>query len=291
MGKALPLSDFRARRYVLEADDFALSDGGPETPPTDLIPENDWHAIMDLPGDVAIRTTSHQGTRIAVLHHLISAWTEAFPPSPSIIDHGMLDTYDAFQASLFNMLHGFYKEAIASLRNALETMTFAATCAVANDTAAWAGWAGGDELWFGKQCDRLQNLPPVGALERKVRDAFSLSMFLGDGSDVRKAWARNLYRRHCEFAHARGNASNAELWESNGPIYSAKGFRVAFRTFLETHGLCLLLAKLGDPALQFTDTAQGALRPANVKEYVDGPYNALCDFYVLELFGASLEAP
>ncbi len=72
----------------------------------------------------------------------------------------MLDTFDALQASLFNMVHGFYKEAIAALRNALETMTFAATCAVANDSTAWEGWAGGDELWFSKQCDRLQNFPP-----------------------------------------------------------------------------------------------------------------------------------
>ena len=88
--------------------------------------------------------------------------------------------------------------------------------------------------------------PPIDILERRARDAFSVSMFLGDGSDVRKAWARNLYRRQCEFAHARGNASNAALWDSNGPIYSAKGFRIAFRTFLETHCICFLLAKFGD---------------------------------------------
>jgi hypothetical protein len=115
----MPLSDFRARRYVLEPDDFALSDDGLESPPSDLIPEHDWRGIMDLPGDVAIRTTSHQGRRIASLHKLIGAWTEAFPPSPGIISHGMLDTFDAFQAFLFNMVHGFYKEAIAGLRNAL----------------------------------------------------------------------------------------------------------------------------------------------------------------------------
>jgi hypothetical protein len=60
----LDANDFRAARYVLEPDDFALSDG-PDRPPTDLIDETAWRGIMDLPSDVAIRTTSYQGTRAA----------------------------------------------------------------------------------------------------------------------------------------------------------------------------------------------------------------------------------
>ena len=286
MVKELPLTDFRAVRRVLESSDFALADDGPdgpESPPSDLISEKAWHSIMDSPGDVAIHTTSHQGTRIATLDRLTSAWTEAFPPSPSIISHGMLDGFDAFQASVFNLVHGFYKEAISALRNALETMVFAATCSLANDTTAWDGWLVGDEIWFAKQCRRLQALSPVDALDRKAQDTLAVSMLIGDDGQGRNAWARNLYRRQCEFAHARGNASNAELWESNGPIYSAKGFRIAFRTFLETHALCLLLAKIGEPTLIYTETAKGALKPVNVKEYIDAPHSRVCDFYAAAL--------
>jgi len=58
MVKELPLTDFRAVRRVLEPSDFALVDDGPEPPPSDLVSENAWHSIMDLPDDVAIRTTS-----------------------------------------------------------------------------------------------------------------------------------------------------------------------------------------------------------------------------------------
>jgi len=279
----LPLSDFRAVRRVLESSDFALVDDGPEAPPSDLISEKAWHSIMELPGDVAIRTTSHQGTRINTLALLTSAWTEAFPPSPSIILHGMLDGFDAFQASLFNVVHGFYKEAIAALRNALETMVFAATCSLANDITAWEGWLLGDEIWFAKQCRRLRHLSPVDALDRKAQDTLAVSIFIGDDGQGRNAWARNLYRRQCEFAHARGNASNQELWDSTGPIYSAKGFRMAFRTFLETHALCLLLAKIGEPKLIYTEAAKDALKTVNVNKYLDAPYSKVCDFYTAVL--------
>ena len=116
----LDANDFRAARYVLEPDDFALSDG-PDRSPTDLIDETAWRGIMDLPGDVAIRTTSYQGTRAAILHDLFGAWVEARPQKPDIVADGMLDAADNFQAATFNLVHGFYKEAIAALRSALET--------------------------------------------------------------------------------------------------------------------------------------------------------------------------
>ena len=53
MTRYLPTNDFRAVRKVLEADDFALSEG-PELPPSDLIKAKMWSGIMTLPDDVAI---------------------------------------------------------------------------------------------------------------------------------------------------------------------------------------------------------------------------------------------
>lgn len=52
---------FRSARRVLELEDFAISDYGPEFAKTDLISENVWHKIMTLPDDVAVRTANHQG--------------------------------------------------------------------------------------------------------------------------------------------------------------------------------------------------------------------------------------
>jgi hypothetical protein len=105
----LDYNDFRATRYVLDPDDFALSDDGPEPPSSDLIDENTWHGIMMLPGDVAIRTTNDHGSRLANLHKLEVGWTQMFP-GPGIVASAMLDCFDAFQAATFNMVHGFYKE-------------------------------------------------------------------------------------------------------------------------------------------------------------------------------------
>jgi len=149
MVKDLPLSDFRAVRRVLESSDFALVDDGPEAPPSDLISEKAWHSIMELPGDVAIRTTSHQGTRINTLALLTSAWTEAFPPSPSIILHGMLDGFDAFQASLFNVVHGFYRR--LSLRSAMRSKPWFSLRPVHWQTTFQRGKAGSVVMKYGLQ--------------------------------------------------------------------------------------------------------------------------------------------
>ncbi len=61
MAKPLDTADFRAIRMELEPDDFAVSDGKPDIP-TNLVDKKTWHGIVDLPDDVSIRTSNHQGT-------------------------------------------------------------------------------------------------------------------------------------------------------------------------------------------------------------------------------------
>lgn len=78
MVRQLDSDDFRARRKVLESDDFASTDGEPDPPPSDLISEEAWDGIMTLPDDVAIRTTSHLGEWVALLYHL---WGDGWSPS------------------------------------------------------------------------------------------------------------------------------------------------------------------------------------------------------------------
>jgi hypothetical protein len=119
MTRPLDLEDFRAIRKVLEPTDFALGSEDPDPPPTDLIPIAVWDGIMTLPGDVAIRTTSYQGDRIALLYELWSDWIRVMPHR-GFLSVCMLDAADDFAAALFNLLHGFYKQAIAALRNALD---------------------------------------------------------------------------------------------------------------------------------------------------------------------------
>src|ERR1700731_125485 len=95
----LDAKDFRARRLILEPEDFALGDDEPDSPPTDLISEGPWNGIMTLPGDVAIRTTSHQGTRVTILYELWSGWVDAMPHG-GIVAEAMLYSADDFAVDL-----------------------------------------------------------------------------------------------------------------------------------------------------------------------------------------------
>jgi hypothetical protein len=280
--RELDPADFRAARHVLEPSDFALSDDNPDAPPTDLIDQAAWRGMMNLPGDVAIRTTSHQGSRVGVLHELLCAWIEALPEE-GIVAHAMLNGSDSFQAAAFNLVHGFYKEAIFALRSALETVTFATVCHLAHDKQAWEGWLNGDEPKFKEQCDRAQWLPPLDALAQRALKTTGTSIF-GQEARGHNAWTRDLYRRLTQYAHARATTANAELWESNGPIYSAKGFRLAYQLFLETYAICLILAKIAEPRLSPAEVARDVLATENLALYLDARFHRACEFYVGELF-------
>ena len=103
--------DFRARRQYLPNDAFALSDGS-WGPPTDLIPEETWQELINLPTDVLLRTTDRLGRAIAQLNALWSTWIK-IPPvelhqAPFIFNAGW-DAADDFNASIFVIVHGYYR--------------------------------------------------------------------------------------------------------------------------------------------------------------------------------------
>ena len=277
--KNLELNDFRAVRRVLEPDDFALTDGKPDGLPIDLIDEDAWNHIMTLPGDVAIRTSGFQGSRISLLNDMTTGWIEILPSSSDIIASAMLDVSGALYSSIFSQLHGFYKEAISTLRNALETIVLAAQCTLAADEEKWRRWQEGEELRFGNICDQMLALPPIQIRESGVQTQYESGIFVGDDRTNRSAWARSLYRKLCRFSHARGDATNAAMWKSNGPIYSGDGFKASYHIFLEVHALCLILAKLAHPDLALSDAAALVLRSDSLEHYLDEPYRNICAAY------------
>ena len=101
MTKNIDLADFRAIRRVLEPDDFALTNGKPDPPPTDLIDRE----IMTLPGHVAITTTSYQGSRISLMNDLSSEWVFAMPLN-GITGQAMGVISDNLTSSIFNTVQG-----------------------------------------------------------------------------------------------------------------------------------------------------------------------------------------
>ncbi len=172
MSKLLETDDFRAVRIVLEPDDFAVSSGKPDVP-TDLIDEEIWHGIVDLPDDVSIRTSNHQGALLKELYVFQSTWTHyAIGDEQDILFEVLLYTIDELDAALFNTLHGFYRQAIGCLRNLIELVMFGVHCQLAQDTVHYEQWqAGQHENSFGESCTRLLQLAPIEALNRFLRSA------------------------------------------------------------------------------------------------------------------------
>ena len=214
---------------------------------------------------------------------LWSTWIEVFPGGGIVVE-AMMDCADSFQAAVFNIVHGFYKEAISGLRNGLETMTLASYCKLSGDDKKWEAWQAGEEVKYKQLCDKLPTLPPFQHLEIQARQAATTSLFAGNDGGGRNAWARSLYKRLSRFSHAHSNSSNCHLWQSNGPIYSAEGMKVSYDFFLETHAICLLLAKASEPKLNLTPATRLVMKPNSTRQYLASPFGKVCGFYVKMLF-------
>jgi hypothetical protein len=195
---------------------------------------------MTLPGHVRIITTSHQGSKIALLKDLSSEWIFSMPRRGITCD-AMMAISDNLEASIFDTVHGHYKTALTILRVALETSVVAARCALAGDQARWERWNGGSEFKFGNACDEVLRLPDAKAREDGVAAQFGVGIFRGSVRSPRDAWARSLYGRLCCYSHARGDTTDDSIWNSNGPVYSTDGLKACYETFLETYALVFML--------------------------------------------------
>ena len=176
MSKPLPLDDFRAVRMVLEPDDFALSSGD-EHPPFDLIDKETWQGITILPDDVSIYTSNHHGSLLRILYNLWGAWIEAVGEEQDYLYDAILDAADEFQATTFNALNGYYRQAIGCLRNALEQVIIGTYCQVCKKETDFTQWRTGQiELSFGRACDGLDGASSVQPLNAHIQAT------LGDSS-------------------------------------------------------------------------------------------------------------
>jgi len=107
--------------------------------------------MMHLPDDVAIRISDHNGVRLSLLYSLWGDWITAVgdPDRPDEIFNCRLDAADCFQCANFNLLHGFYRAALAELRVALELLMIGAYGSLNPTDAKYIEWKMGlAELGF-----------------------------------------------------------------------------------------------------------------------------------------------
>ena len=233
MTKELPLTDFRAIRRALEPHEFAV--GGEEIPPTDLIDQETWHEIMNLPDDVAITTSNHHGSRLRLLNSLLGDWVESVGPvdNQDELFSCMLNALECFQCAMFDLLHGFYRSALANLRSALEVVMIGAYGNIDPTRRRYLDWKNGvSELTF---------TPARRALLKLVKERPVGWLLEHDKLPAR------IFRDLCHFAHSRPGASDGDLWESNGPICSDKAVKLTFDACLQVYAICYLLIRIGRP--------------------------------------------
>ena len=198
---------------------------------------------MILPTDVALKSSSYEGTAIARLSQLHADWLFSWPEvgDAPFMEEAALLAGEEFDALVFNALHGWYRQALNCLRNALETLTIASAFSVRNEEPKFRGWrAGTSEVRFGNARDWLRD---SRAGKQVDADAAPGSVFGRAGT----AWVSDRYARLCAYAHSQAGYNNADFWESNGPIFVPSALSVVESEFRETLALCYLLLRLGWP--------------------------------------------
>ena len=166
---------------------------------------------MTLPTDVALRSSSNEGSTIARLATLESQWISSWPEvgEAPFMGEVVLLADEEFDALVFNALHGYYRQAIGCLRNALETMMAAAGLALTNNHELFDLWRRGEQRVGFRKARRWLKDSTEGT---KIDDSRALGVFGDDNS----SWTNPRYARLCAYAHSQGGYNNADFWESNG---------------------------------------------------------------------------
>lgn len=247
-------SDFRARRYILEKKDFALVEGR-YPGPVDLIPRATWKSIIGLPDDVSIRTSDRFGTELKKLWDywgilvrvVLGLQRLVTEPRESPVTIATSDAADEFSAATYCALVGYYRVAFSCLRNVLEQCTIATQLELVGDAQSFVDWQNGEErIKFGWAADMLPRRVNVQALEQHLDSAVRDSLF----RQSPKGFARRLFVNLSKYTHGTAGFTDADMRESNGPIFVPKAFMDWYVAALKTCAIILHEIKLAVPRLK-----------------------------------------
>jgi hypothetical protein len=163
----------------------------------------------------------------------------------------LIDVHDEFKAAPFIAAHGLYRQATAALRNALEVMAHAVRFAVRSDQRGFDNWRNrsGDPPKFGNSVDLIGVDPTAAAIEARLSDG-GLFGVRPDGV------LRSLYTNVCRYAHSLPGHTNADIWESNGPVFIPRAFTGFWLDFCDVLLACYILFKIGYPGLSLPDVVR-----------------------------------
>lgn len=158
--------------------------------------------------------------------------------------------YEEFDAAIFNLLHGYYKQSINALRSVLDIIivgTYLETLDAETKKLEGDKWVGGRiEIKFGNGCDRLQKNDFIQRLEKHLEQKTDDSLFRQKNSNqgYDGGYIRRLYAKLSKYAHSEPGHTNGALWRRKGPILNASSFNLAGEYYCEILILCIALVKI-----------------------------------------------
>jgi hypothetical protein len=214
--------------------------------------------MTSLQDDVSVRTSNEYGSALKELWGFCSEWScvvGALQELAASVEESPLcaaacDAGDEFQASISNALVGFYRVAFSCLRNALENMSVGLELELSSDSVRFNSWQRGDiELSLGWAADVLPSHSVVSSIENHCKKVCADNFFRRKSPADNGGVVRRLFKRLSKFTHGTPGFTDADMRNSNGPIFvpeSFQGWRSLFKT---TYALVLFEAKLGQPKL------------------------------------------
>ena len=94
-------------------------------PPSDLVSRDAWDGILDLPTDVALKSSSYEGSVIARLHGLQSEWIFSWPEvgQAPFMEEAALLAGEEFDALVFNALTAGIVKPLAAFATRLRPLS------------------------------------------------------------------------------------------------------------------------------------------------------------------------
>jgi hypothetical protein len=221
-----------------------------------MVSQRHWEGVIDLPTDVLLRITSHEGRTFDELAELSSLWTFMTPmeerQAPYLFDAALL-AGEEFDALTFIGPHGYYRQAFGCLRNALEVLTVGAGLAVTGNQGLFNNWRNGGAVPFGNACDWLAASAVGQQLDQSAAPA---AIFRRKDPT---AWITRLYGRLCAYAHSKAGYNNMDFWASNGPVHVWGVLDRLVGETREAMALGLVLLQIGWTDIKITEEARRLL--------------------------------
>lgn len=262
-GYATPLrdDDFRSARLTVPARHFALvKTFRVSLDPVDL---ETWTELQAVPDDVCLQTTEYHGSALKVQGELHGAWIKGigFDAGDSLMNDALhraaFEVEAEWRASTFACLHGFYRQAIETLRAALERTIIALRYQDDPSNLQFKNWLEGKATFsFQPVCDQLvKDNRTIQALNgHLIKNGCGRFVWRKQKNVTPQEWVGRLYAELCHYSHCRPNHASGDLWKGPGPVYDPEAFSLTDRLYRETSAVCWFTAKIARPSLTLPET-------------------------------------